>query len=54
MAVFQVRQGQSEALAGLVLFAALSAATLGTLLWYMRGHEPSVIRRTETVAVGHA
>ncbi len=54
MAVFQVRQGQPGAVPMLVLFAALSAATLGMLLRYMRGLEASLIRRTQTVAVGHA
>jgi hypothetical protein len=54
MALFQVRQGQSEAVAGLVLFGALSAATLGMLAWYLRGLKASSIRRARTVAAGHA
>jgi hypothetical protein len=54
MALFQVRQGQSEGVAGLVLFGALSAATLSMLVWYLRGLEPAPIRRAGTAAVVHA
>jgi hypothetical protein len=54
MAFFQARQGQSEAVAGLVLFGALSAATLGMLVWYLRGLKASSIRRTGAVAIGQA
>jgi hypothetical protein len=54
MALFQVRQDQSEAVAGLMIFGALSAATLAMLLWYLRGLEASLIRRSGAVAVGHA
>ena len=54
MALFQVWQGQAEAVGGVALFGVLSAATLGMLLWYLRGLAAASIRPAAKVAVGHA
>jgi hypothetical protein len=54
MAVLQVRQGQPGTVPMLVLFSALSAASLGMLLWYVQGLESLSNRRVGPMAATRA
>jgi hypothetical protein len=54
MGVFQMQQGDPGAVPMVVLFAALAAASLGMLLWYVRGLEASSTRPIGPMAVTRA
>lgn len=51
MVVFMVRQGQPVVAPQVVIFTALFAISLGMLIWYLQGLEPSPIRRAGPMAV---